>query len=498
MAEQHDELFQLIKALSKSEKKFFTQYVNIYEKGSSPIYLQLFDFLNNEPTYSEQRIFKKFHDAGFRKNFAVTKHYLKNLIVKTLRHSELTVREDRDLMVYILDIKRLMAKGLFPMAKKMIEKLKAEAYEEEKLNDILQLIAMQRGLISMGYYRYEPEVNLDALDIEEEKLIETIRQLRTVMNCSIKLFGRINYDANVSPADNAAEIKELGKKISVYRYEDLYSAKARHTYLQFWAMYHSALGDYKKYQEWADKKLNFVQNEPHPKTVTNWLVLGYNHCLASSLLTNSVQGFEERLKLLEGMDLQSNFHDADRFQTVGIYGLLYYMRQNNTKKIEQYIEYCEDGLDRLAPFIGKAFNYILRTNVAYAYLKLGKLDECTIRINDLMSLTNGETRRDYVGNVKIINLMLRYEMKEYHYLGYLLKNTYRFFITYLHASPVHKFIIGYMKDALKTKDQKSLDALNKTALAQLHELRFHPTEADMSLVDLMEDYLRSKQKLVQG
>lgn len=160
--EQQDELFQLIRALSKSEKKIFTQYVNIYEKGASPIYQQLFDFLNAELVYDEVKIFKKFRDANFKKNFPVTKHYLKNLIIKTLRHGELTVREDSDLTVYILDIKRLMAKGLFPMAKKMIEKLKEEAYEEEKLNDIIHLIAMQRGLIAMGYYRHEPEVNLDS------------------------------------------------------------------------------------------------------------------------------------------------------------------------------------------------------------------------------------------------------------------------------------------------------------------------------------------------
>jgi len=80
--EQQDELFQLIRSLSKSEKKFFTQYVNIYEKGSSPIYLQLFDFLNTEPVYDEAKIFKKFREANFKKNFPVTKHYLKNLICR--------------------------------------------------------------------------------------------------------------------------------------------------------------------------------------------------------------------------------------------------------------------------------------------------------------------------------------------------------------------------------------------------------------------------------
>ena len=165
------------------------------------------------------------------------------------------------------------------------------------------------------------------------------------------------------------------------------------------------------------------------------------------------------------------------------------MLQNDVKKIQYYIDYSQEGLQRLAPFIKNQFTYTLRTSVAYAYLKLGKLDECVTEVNELMSLTNGDTRRDYVGHVKIINLMLRYEMKEYHYLSYLLKNTYRFFVTYLHTSPVHKFIINYMRDALKTKNQKSLDALNKTALVELHALRFSTKESDLALVGLMEDYL---------
>jgi hypothetical protein len=487
--EQQDELFQLIRALSKSEKKFFTQYVNIYEKGASPIYQQLFDFLNTEPVYDEAKIFKKFREANFKKNFPVTKHYLKNLIVKTLRHSELTVREDRDLTVYILDIKRLMAKGLFPMAKKMIEKLKEEAYEEEKLNDIIHLIAMQRGLISMGYYRHEPEINLDALDVQEEQLMEMIKQLRVIMNCSIKLYSQMNFETNVAPDENAENIKALGKKMSGYKYEDLMSAKARHTFLQFWTMYYNALGDHKKSLVWANRKLSFVKNEPHPKTVTNWLVLGYNHCLSASLLTNDFSEFENRLKFLEGMEFQSQFHDTDRFQTVSIFALLYYVLQNDAKKIQYYIDYSQDGLHRLAPFLKNQFTYTLRISVAYAYLKLDKLDECVTEVNDLMSLTNGDTRRDYVGHVKIINLMLRYEMKEYHYLSYLLKNTYRFFVTYLHTAPVHKFIINYMRDALKTKDQKSLDTLNKKALVELRALHFSTKESDLALVGLMQDYL---------
>src|SRR5579862_5147133 len=187
--QQQDELFQLIKALTKSEKKFFTQYVNLYEKGAEPIYLQFFDYLNAEETYDEIKIFKKFRDESFRKSYAATKHYLKNLIIKTLRHSDLTLRDDRDLSVFVLDVKRVMSKGLFPMAKKMIEKLKAEAVMEEKFYDVLHLIGMQRSLITLGYYKYEPEINLDILDEEEDVLLEKIKELRMVMNAAIQLYS---------------------------------------------------------------------------------------------------------------------------------------------------------------------------------------------------------------------------------------------------------------------------------------------------------------------
>lgn len=492
MAEQTDDLYQLVRALTKSEKKFFTQYVNLYENGSSPIYLKLFSFLNDEERYNEERLFKKFRDPLFKKNYPVTKHYLKNLIIKTMRHSDITVREDRDLTVYILDVKRMMAKGLFPMAKKMIEKLKEEAYEAEKFFDVVHLIAMQRGLISMGYYRYEPEVNLDALDNEEELCLEKVSQLRQIMNATIKIHGLMNYDTNAIPAEVEKQIEELGKKKYLQKYDELLSAKAKHTFLQFWALYYCAFGDYKKYLDYANRRLKFVTQEKIPSTVSNWIILAYNHCLAASLLTNDFSQFETRLKLLESMELKSAFHDADRFQTVSIFGLLYYLKQNDEAKTRLYIQYSLEGMNRFGPFISKSFKYTLRTTIAYAYLKLKLLDDCLHEVNDLMALTNGETRRDFVGHVKVINLMLRFEMKEYAYMAYLLKNTYRFFTHYLYTSPAHRFAITYMKKALRVREARTLAELNAESLEELRAMRINPHESDFALVMMMEDYLQRK------
>ena len=491
-ADNTDELFQLIKALSKSEKKFFTQYVNLYEKGSSPLYLQVFNFLNEEPDYSEERLFKKFRDKTFKKNYPVTKHYLKQLIIKTLRHGDLTIREDRDLMVYLLDIKRLMAKGLIPMAKKMLEKLKAEAYEAEKLSDVIHMITMQRGLISMGHYRNQPEVTLDTLDAEEDQLFESIKQMRHIMNASIKLHGLMLHENGELPDENLKQIEQLGKLSYLNNVDALTSVKAKHSTLQFWTLYYCALGDYKQYYDYANRKLEFVKSEKLPVTVSNWLVVAYNHFLAASLLAGKFEGFEDKLKFLEDMELKSQFHDSDRFQTVSIYSLLYYILHNDDEKILKYIEYSQEGLVRLAPFLHRTFTYTLRTIIAYSYLKVGKLDECMKEVNELMALTSGETRRDFVGHVKIINLMLRYRMREYTYLSYLTKNTYRFFVSYLYATPVHKFVIAYLKDSMKAKGRKQLEELNIKASTHLKKLNYNTaTESDMALVMMIDDFLKA-------
>ncbi|MFN8286804.1 MAG: hypothetical protein U0V74_08635 [Chitinophagales bacterium] len=488
--EQQDDLFLLVKSLNKSEKKFFTQYVNLYEKGASPIYLQVFNFLNDEERYDEERLFKKFRDQKFRKNYPVTKHYLKNLIIKTMRHSELTVREDKDITVQVLDIKRLMAKGLLPMAKRMIEKLKEEAIQAEKLNDLLQLITMQRGLIAIGYYRHEPHITLDTLDAEEDLLIEKIKQLRQLMNANIKLHSMMHFEIDNVPAEVKREVEQLVKNNYLQNYDEMKSAKARHTFLEFWTLYYCALGDYKKYYEYAQKKLDFVRHEKLPPTVSNWLVIAYNHYMAASLLTGNFSEFEKNLTFLEQMHLHSHFHDADRFQTVSIYALLYYIRQGDEERIRRYIQYSKDGLENHAPFVHKSFVYSLRATIAYAYLRLKQYDDCLKEVNELLSVTHGETRRDYVGLVRIINLMLRYEMKELGYLANLLKSTYRFFVNYLYTSPVHQFAMSYMKDAIRLTDSRKRAELNATYREKLEQLRYNPAEADFIIVMMMTDYLR--------
>ncbi len=95
--------------------------------------------------------------------------------------------------------------------------------------------------------------------------------------------------------------------------------------------------------------------------------------------------------------------------------------------------------------------------------------------------------------------MLRYRMKEYTYLSYLTKNTYRFFVNYLYATPVHKFVIAYLKDSMKAKGRQQLAELNTKSSQQLKSLNYNTaTESDMALVMMIEDFLTAGNKMVEN
>ena len=76
------ELFELIKSLSGSEKRFIK--LNAAKLKGSKNYIKLFDALDLQRTFDEELLKKKFKNEKFIGNLTVTKNYLYNLIFRNL------------------------------------------------------------------------------------------------------------------------------------------------------------------------------------------------------------------------------------------------------------------------------------------------------------------------------------------------------------------------------------------------------------------------------
>ena len=54
-----DQLFQLIQSLNKGEKRHFKLYASRHKGGENAKFLKLFDLINNQTNYNEQKILSK-------------------------------------------------------------------------------------------------------------------------------------------------------------------------------------------------------------------------------------------------------------------------------------------------------------------------------------------------------------------------------------------------------------------------------------------------------
>ena len=79
-----DVLFQLIKSLSRGEKRNFKLLTQLTSGDKK--YIQLFDAIDKESDYDESKIIKDLKDDDFTRQFSVAKNYLYNSILKSLAY----------------------------------------------------------------------------------------------------------------------------------------------------------------------------------------------------------------------------------------------------------------------------------------------------------------------------------------------------------------------------------------------------------------------------
>lgn len=109
-------LFLLIKSLTKSEKKYFKRYAQLYSNKKTTNYLRLFDHLNKLEKFDETEFKKKFN-AG---KINAQKDYLFRLILKSLISSVSKNIKQFEYREAVQECEVMISKGLLDYAEKKL------------------------------------------------------------------------------------------------------------------------------------------------------------------------------------------------------------------------------------------------------------------------------------------------------------------------------------------------------------------------------------------
>ncbi len=132
----YEQLFELIKSLTKSEKRTFKIYAKRQNSEVDLKFLILFDLLDKMSMYDEELLLKK--AKGIKKaQLSNLKAHLYKQILISLRLVQINYNKDIEIREQIDYAKILFNKGLYKQSLKLLDRLKSQA---EKYNlDLLTL-----------------------------------------------------------------------------------------------------------------------------------------------------------------------------------------------------------------------------------------------------------------------------------------------------------------------------------------------------------------------
>ncbi|MHA7055662.1 hypothetical protein ACWGOQ_0000465 [Aquimarina sp. M1] len=129
---KNEELFFLIKSLTKSEKRYF----KLSTKGNENTeYLLLFDAIEAQNAYDETLIKETFMDKAFVNQLTTIKNYLKQRILQSLRNYHTKISRNAELIDIIRNVEILFHKGQYTIC--ISELKRAEKKAKNFQNDLL-------------------------------------------------------------------------------------------------------------------------------------------------------------------------------------------------------------------------------------------------------------------------------------------------------------------------------------------------------------------------
>lgn len=444
-----DDLIQLIRSLTRAEKRHFRLFVRRNQASEEILFLQLFDFLDKHQEYDEALILKKLPAIKKRQLSNLKAHLYKQLLISlrllnTNHVSEIQIREMIDFGKVLYD------KGLYRQSLDVLEKAKARAVLNEYYAIQLETLDFEKHIESQYITR---SIKGRAEDLTEEtlKLNRTINDFNVFSNLSLQLYGlylKVGYVRNEKdyffvreffqsnlPDINLADLSFMGKLYYFQSHVWYYYMTQEFTYC------------YRYAQKWVDlyaEKPHLIQSHPalYLKGIHN--------------LLNALFNVQHHSRFVEGLEKLHHFPETyDISRNKNIEGLFNLYKYIHTIKLHFMQGTFEEGL-KSVPELEKIieedrYNWdnhrvmVFYYRIACLYFGSGDNDNAISYLNKIINQKNPDYRQDIQCFARILNLIAHFELGNIQLVEYQVKSVYRFLGKMKDLHAVQREIVRFLR-----------------------------------------------------
>jgi len=281
---QSKQIFNLIKSLTKAEKRNFKVYAKRLNSSDDQMFLRLFDVVDKQKDLDDDHIIKGLKNIT-KAQYSNLKRHLYAQILASLRmlHKEkkvnFKVREFID-YAYIL-----YGKGLYLPALKILSKARKLAQKHHLVYMQLTIVEFEKSIESRHITRSGSNKALELIG-ESEGIQKDADYLIKLSNLRLRMYALYLRRGTVQSAEEAESVRNFyHEQIANIDLENL-GLVAEINYIQSRVWYNYILLDYKSCMKWAKKWVKSLDANPHMfERDMDLYMRGYHYILTSATHT---------------------------------------------------------------------------------------------------------------------------------------------------------------------------------------------------------------------
>ncbi|MCB0706147.1 MAG: hypothetical protein KDC34_12585 [Saprospiraceae bacterium] len=447
---QTDHLFQLIQALSKSEKRNFRLYA--YRSGNTgeTKFVRLFDIIDRQSEYDETQIYLK-EPSIKRAQLSNLKAHLYKQILASLRllhrnHDQtIQVRENLDYA------KVLYNKGLFRQSLRLLERTKNQARQSHNTVLILEIIEFEKH-IECHHVTHSLPSRAEELAREASEIHEVANRTAILSNLSLKMYGLFLKAGYIRNEEDFQGVEEyFYSQLPDYKLESLSFFEKLYYYESF-VWFHYIIQDFLMCYKYCQKWVDLFEETPNVTQVyPDIYIKGIHNLLATLFNLQHHRKFRETIKKLEAFgEAESARLSASDHANLQAYLFTHkinaHFMEGTFSEGVKALSGLEKSLQELEAMVDINRITLLRYKLACLYFGSGNNKKAIGYLNMIINERLSEVREDIHCFARILNLIAHYELGNDSLVDYQIRSVYRFLIKMDNMQEVQKEIFQFLRN----------------------------------------------------
>jgi len=427
--------------MSTAEKRHFTLYTKISRRSNTSKYVQLFNFINDNPKISDADLV----ESGYK---ATDKNFLKEKIEAALHDLYLGKSITSKLKWLTESMERYFNLKQWTELKRCIYKTKEIARKQEKYLDWLQAIYWEKEMLLTQPESKQLYEKIEVLIKEENEVRRAYKEEIYFYNIKASLNALLLKDIRLSTPKNKKKFNKLASKKRLQRNIEPVSIKSKINYYHVKARIAECKGAYELAYQMAKKIMTvFENNTTFKQEHLGWYYK--NICLLCDIcnVSNRISEIPHLIELI-GTDNQY-------FKIVCLHGLMYSIQNLDEEKGNDYLNRIEEIIKKNKHQIRAGRQLTIFYNGAVFLSLYGRWSDMYFWIQKITNFQHTDDRRDLQFGARILSLFNCFELKPFE-MDKQIQAVTHYFTRNNQYSETNKYIIQSFRHLLRAIDRKAM------------------------------------------